>query len=455
MAFETANISIMEALPIELIHIISSFMPIPDLGNFRLASKDCAKASERHLVRDLHVMFTTKSFQNLLQISRHPILSQYVSSLFYEVRFLEDVDQQEYMNNILENEDFEEMYAARSVIEIARGWTVYKPMLDEQKYMLKTSFATCAFTQALARFPHLKRIEMGAGYALLSAQMTRAYAPSLAIGLMLDAGDLLDEQEPGVRALSSLLIAASAMSGRLESLNAHSIHWSFFNPAPSSLNFSRQAFTHLRHLDLVLEADYDDFDNIDTVQARHAEFGRALRSATALESLHLAFDDIDIVPQSVLIQRQMNVPVVWETLTEDMAWPNLRSLELCVVTCSGADLTNFLMRHAKTLKVVKWYNIWLTESASRWNSLFKKMQRNLKLEELIFGGVFGADGSDGMPQLLKMDGEFGSKLTRSILRGGREKRRKGKRSGQDGDGSNTPEKSEAMDELVDNVEVFS
>ena len=364
------------------------------------------------------------------------------------------------MTNVLENEEFEKMDATRSAIETTRGWTVYKPMLEEQRYMLKTSFDTCAFTQALARFPLLKQIEMGTEYAPPSLPMIRAYAPSLAIpGLMLDGGDLMDDEEPGVRGLTSLVLAISAMPGKLESLNAHRIHWSFFNPAPRSLNFSRQAFTHLRHLDLVLEADYDDLDEIDIVKARHAEFGRALRSATALESLRLAFDDIDTVPKSVYIQREMNVPVVWESLTEGMTWPNLRSLELCVVTCSGADLTSFLIRHAQTLKAVKWHNMWLSDRASRWHSIFKKMQRNLKLEELEFGGVFGADGSNGRPQLLKMDDEFGSKLTRSILRGKeKEKRKKGKRSGQDGDESNTPEKMEALneslDDLVGEVEVF-
>ena len=94
MEFGSANISIMEALPIELMHITCSFLSKQDLGNFRLAAHDCARVGEKHLVRNLHVMFTTKSFHNLLQISRHPVLSQYVLSIFYEVRFLEDVDEQ-------------------------------------------------------------------------------------------------------------------------------------------------------------------------------------------------------------------------------------------------------------------------------------------------------------------------------------------------------------------------
>ena len=70
------------------------------------------------------------------------------------------------------------------------------------------------------------------------------------------------------------------------------------------------------------------------VQARHAEFGNSLRTATGLETLRLDFGDGDISMDTVLMERSINVPVMWEGLVETMTWKNLCSLELHVVTTS-------------------------------------------------------------------------------------------------------------------------
>jgi hypothetical protein len=431
-ASSTGTESIIDILPLELVHVICSFLPVPDISTFRLLNKACAKVGERNLVENLHVMFNAKSLQNLLHISRHPSLCRYVSSILYEVRYLEDVESQEYESNILDNDGLEEESTWSSDAEsgdskerIARGWKAYKPMLEEQLYMKKISYDVSVFTQALARFPVLKRLEMCSEYGMPSETLARAYENTLAVpGLMLDGGEISDyEEQTGTRALGSLLLAAAAMPSRLETLIAHRIHWSFFNPAPLA-DLHLPAFVQLRHLDLVLEPDYDDFDEQDVVKKRHEELGRILRSMMGLESLRLCFDDVDTHPNAVLIQRQMNVPVVWERITEGMTWPRLRILELKVFTTSENHITNFLKRHTDTLRVIKWHNVWLSDSAFGWNRIFKKMKRYMKLEEVEFRGIWGGDCTHGRPKLLKMEGETAIRLERSILRGPSEKKEK-------------------------------
>ncbi|KAH7400006.1 hypothetical protein BKA64DRAFT_642160 [Cadophora sp. MPI-SDFR-AT-0126] len=415
--------SMMQVLPVEILQIICDVMPLPSLVNFRRTCRSAGAIGEKPLVESLHVMFSYKSFQNLLNISHHASLRRYVTSIFYEVRFLEEVAFPDFKSNVLDIEELADHLTEDKQEVIARAWKAYKPLLDTQMHMKRANYDFAVLAQALPRFPILKRIEMSSEYGLPSETMTKAFETTMAIpGLMMDGGEINDDDETGTRGLGSLLLAAANMPTPLETLSAHRIHWSFFNPSPVDIHFG--AFTYLRHVDLVLEPDYDDWSEQDVVKARHVELGKALRSAKGLETLRLTFDDADTVPKAVLLQRQMNVPVVWERIVENMTWPNLHTLELTVVTTSEANITDFLKRHSSTLKVIKWHNMWLAGSALGWNRIFRRMKKHMTLKAVEFGGIWGGDSSSSAePKLLKMEDEVGFRVAASIVRG-RESRNK-------------------------------
>ncbi|PVH89355.1 hypothetical protein DL98DRAFT_508448 [Cadophora sp. DSE1049] len=415
--------SMMQVLPVEILHIICDVMPLPSLGNFRRTCRSAGSIGEKPLVESLHVMFSYKSFQNLLNISHHASLRRYVTSIFYEVRFLEEVDFSDFKSNVLEIEGLGGCLTEDNQDVIANAWKAYKPLLDTQMHMKRTNYDFAVLAQALPRFPILKRIEMSSEYGCPSETMTKAFETTMAIpGLMMDGGEISDDEETGTRSLGSLLLAAANMPMALETLSAHRIHWSFFNPSPVDLHFG--TFTYLRHIDLVLEPDYDDWSEQFVVKARHVELGKALRSAKGLETLRLTFDDADTVPKAVLLQRQMNVPVVWERIAEGMTWPCLHTLELTVVTTSEAEISDFLKRHSSSLKAVKWHNMWLAGSALGWNRIFRRMKKHMSLKAVEFGGIWGGDSSSSAePKLLKMEDEVGSRVAASIIRG-RESRNK-------------------------------
>ncbi|KAH9212499.1 hypothetical protein DL95DRAFT_304031, partial [Leptodontidium sp. 2 PMI_412] len=79
-----AGRSMTQVLPVEVLHIICDFMALPSLCNFRRTCRIAGAVGQRQLVRNLHVMFNYKSFQNLLNISHHASLRRYVSSISYE-----------------------------------------------------------------------------------------------------------------------------------------------------------------------------------------------------------------------------------------------------------------------------------------------------------------------------------------------------------------------------------
>jgi hypothetical protein len=343
MAPETNKKSILERLPSELIHIICGFLPDHDLGHFRLTNKECAEIGGSHIVRGIHVMFTAKSFQNLLKISRHPVLSRHVTSIFYEARFMEEISREEWEACIRDSDESidelgrdekggfdENLFEERLKISFDKGWKAYELMYEEQEYMRDAKYEFTVFAQALANFPNLKNIQATSDLDFWSEQLRRAYANTFAIrGFMLEGEDV--EEKTGVRALSCVAQAISGLPTRIESLRVRRVHWSFFNPAPKGLNLRRHLFTHLRHVDLIVEAEYEDVNDLDLVWMQHEELGLALRSATALESIRLSFGATDSVPQLVLMERSMNIPVSLAPLVGNMTWKNLQDFR---VACS-------------------------------------------------------------------------------------------------------------------------
>lgn len=329
---------------------------------------------------------------------------------------MEDVEQQEYESNtleILESEMWLINDDARRV-KLAKGWMAYKALHEEQAYIKKIHQDLCVLSQCFARFPILKSLELSSDYDTPTEEMARMLADTYAVeGNMLDGENMTDDDEVGVAALTALLSAASGMQKKLDSLTAHRVHWSFFNAAPKGMNFYRPVFTYLRHLNLTLEADYDDMDEEDVVQVRHAEFSIALRDATNLESLSLNFGDRDV---QLYVQRQLQVPVLWDKLAKTMTWKNLRSLELHIVTVSQQYLLDFLARHAESLKCIKWHSMWLTESNVGWDVVFRMMRKSMKLEVVKFEGTWGGEGEQGCIKTLKMI-DHGAKLAKIILSG--------------------------------------
>src|SRR6187402_2449755 len=132
MATMTTTKSLTTLLPPELLDLIFSFLPSPSLGHLRLTSKTLAQLGARHLVQNLHLMFTHHSFQNLLHISQHPVLHKHVTTLTYEVRFLEEVDLAEFTANIIDISSTLPQPHHPSDAHISRAWEAYKPLLDQQ-----------------------------------------------------------------------------------------------------------------------------------------------------------------------------------------------------------------------------------------------------------------------------------------------------------------------------------
>jgi hypothetical protein len=77
-------------LPPELLIELCKYLQPQTLCAFRLTCRLYADVAAQTLFKEVHLMFRDKSFKNLLEIARHPVLSSYVTSIYYEAVDLEE-----------------------------------------------------------------------------------------------------------------------------------------------------------------------------------------------------------------------------------------------------------------------------------------------------------------------------------------------------------------------------
>ena len=64
--------------------MICQELKLDSIKNTRLVSKTCCEIATPFLMDQVHLIFKLDSFERLLAISRHPIISQHITSIYYE-----------------------------------------------------------------------------------------------------------------------------------------------------------------------------------------------------------------------------------------------------------------------------------------------------------------------------------------------------------------------------------
>jgi len=199
------------------------FLPKLDLSNFRLTCKVVAEVGAKYIVRELHAIFTAKSFQNLLSIANHPTLCKCICSIFYEVRFLRIVEKESYFRSMFHTTHFRALERDSNFDEVSakvkESWIGYKRLFREQRQMTKQRHDFTVFSEALPRFLALKLIHVDSFDGTESEKLQRAYENTGAVyALMLHSGQDFWGQNTGTRALASLLRAAEESSSPIQEL---------------------------------------------------------------------------------------------------------------------------------------------------------------------------------------------------------------------------------------------
>ena len=82
----------MEQLPSEMLMAVCELLDVRDIASLRLVSKYLCQVATIYLMSAIHVVFKPESFKRLVTISKHPVLSQPITSILHEPDMLRAMD---------------------------------------------------------------------------------------------------------------------------------------------------------------------------------------------------------------------------------------------------------------------------------------------------------------------------------------------------------------------------
>lgn len=399
-----------------------------DIARLRLVCKRFADIGNRYLLSEAHLFFKSSQFEQLRQISEHPIISKKIDTLFYEADILQDYGSMpNWKANIcvpgwmktLSSESHpppgtasarEERAYSRSLSKamygpkythtgtlLRRAYEEYAAQLADQESMRQQNYNGEMLQNALMKMPNLKTIEMSTECCLgRSTGMEQAFKD----GLSAPYGDMQAEEGCGVGQLRSLLLAADAAGLKFETLAAGNVDWRFFRESEKQnldvLQKSQHAVRSLRTLRLYISTRSEDDDYVYYDDLTHSmlpecakylhetsHFKDFITSTPALERLDVNFDCDEPYPPATVCD-----------MVGTFKWHSLRVVSFSYISADADCLAYFFERHADTLRKLRLETISLTEGS--WPYLLRRARRTLKLEQAALSGRLKSLNPEGL-----------------------------------------------------------
>ena len=406
------SISPIKQLPPEVLHMIFTYLPrhIPEL---RLLCKSFADIGLHYLLSSYHLIFKKSSFERLLEISQHPVLSKCIKSIFYEADTLSEYDtRKEWEEHISDYycPDFNELStigdrntgtaraqraSRRAYVKCMQGprsscsarqfreaYSCYRQCISDQREMIALDYNAESINDAIKRLPNLVSLEMSMHYCLGSR--TKCVESAFSPTLYRPCGDHHQPDHEGVAQLRSLLFGALESSRRIEELHCGYVDWKFFDAEADTFARLKMAVQNLKVLELYISTnssrdDHNDDSNYHQAIIECASYlkgGRLrdfLSAAPNLTQLFVEFDSD--VPQS---------PARLIDVVGTTTWPSLRLVYFSLLSFTSNDLIQFYRRHSTTLQDIGFDDIQLLQGT--WQDLFPKIKDTLELQHVKISG---------------------------------------------------------------------
>lgn len=348
------------------------------------------------------------SFERLAAISRHPVISQHVTHLFYEPDALAVYGSQRdwdadvsscdlpirapavpaYGTSEREHRAYQRArvkYAQDPCHQLRRderdqGYIEYQRLFSAQEQLRKEDFGAPVFLDAFSRLPKLVSISTSLGRNPMPG--SPYLLAKFKAGLLHPYGDLVQCHPTGVPQLRSLLLGSHHAGRQLTKLIIGDVNWQFLRDEAGNMSRMKQSLLHLRVLDLMISTGYDldeDEPGPEIPECREFLANYALydfiKAAPELESLSIAFD-----------YHTTDCATQLKHIVCDHHWPNLERVEFDKIDATQTDFADFFTRHASTLKHLGLRNIRLVEQCE-WVPTLEMVQKTLSLDTATLGGI--------------------------------------------------------------------
>ena len=388
-------------LPSELLHMVCTHLKPTEVANLRLASKVVAPIGLQYLVPEVHLVIAEDSFQQLAAIARHPVVSKYVTSLYYEADILEVLNEEEWEHDVRSPDYVERLqkgprYMLRSHRgDIARARDVPRHYYTKQQ--LKEAFRKyqgfCEYQRrgdqfdrkiasAMRKFPNLKELTMSTQVWPHNQAFKNPFTPGYCDKFQEDVGDWPISLVP----MRSLLLGAYCADLKIERLNCKQVNWRILAGKIKTFEDIKRSVRHLRELSITFstgleeEEDQWGFLQIEKCEVFLQQSGRLkefVTSAPDLEKLEICFE--------VSEQLMPIYPTAFQHVVGDFYWPALKVVKFEMIGATQDHLVGFFERHASTIKDLCMGYIFL--SSGLWLSVFERMRLVLKLDRVDVSGT--------------------------------------------------------------------
>lgn len=429
---ESSSTCYIERLPPEVAELICYSIDEKDVPNLRLVSKFWNNIATRFLLGNVNLVFKPESFQRLLDISRHPLISKHITSLYYEPNTLDDyTTQYDWESNIINNSDTgafgalpgpdaseRELRAWRRNITkirerprhnysrsyLEKAYKEYTRMYAEQEELRRRDYGLQEFSDAMSRLPNLSEICMNHGWAIYVRRKDAINA--FAAGLHYAGGDYC-----GIPFMSSLLLAVHEAGIKLSILQLGSVDWKFLQQSDEVLERMKSTLYYLTTLELAISTGMDQSGNDIGVEipkcrrylSKNAKLAEFLAAAPNLKNLTISFDWYE-----PFCPAELNQTVGSTT------WPCLESITWENIDATSENINCFFERHASTLKHVTMRTMRLLEGT--WIETLQKVNKVLNLKSAyIRGDLLG----ENPPQHWDLEPDLWAEHTDSRSQGNR------------------------------------
>ncbi|MCJ1433095.1 hypothetical protein MMC27_002454 [Xylographa pallens] len=417
----------MDHLPVEILHMICANLRREDVLSFRLLATLYAGIGAQYMLPAVSIAFLPESFARLKAISEHPVISQHVRTLVYELgRLPEITDFKDYKRRTqvrtynsddiswpppAETDERAQRAYNREMKKIVgrpilksskilkKGWDDYLQLHNDVAGLQDTDAEIEVLESAIARFPRLSMIRVQSRYQYDETGVVPINAPYNKCFVLPEEPDI-DSGSCGVKPLEKLLLCATAAGIDLQNLWAGPISCKFFVEDLGSAAPTVGCRRHLRELRMEVGCiDYDCPEFVRTLQLRdrvqslsNGGVRNFLTASPDLQFIELLFERLSRTDTF----QGLNLESVFGIHT----WGHLERLDLRGIRTSESCLVDFFQRHAETLKCLTMEDFCLADSTSSWESIFEQIPEILDLESADLRGKFDTVGSN---RLICMD----------------------------------------------------
>ena len=402
-------------LPSELIHLVFTYLKPTEAAAFRWAGRIVAEIGLQYLAPTVYLTLEEGSYDRLLAIAEHPIVSNHVVQLDYETEGLSLINREQFDWAItipkviprrhdserpnsfasarawraFERESIRKtpfLSQKQTTRLLDRAWSIYKEYHASQNNVQRADCFHETLADAMKQFRNLKRISTATDgvYERYLAEI-KQFLPTYYLTLGFMYGDPLK-----VDTTSSVLLAAESAGLHIDSFCCQPFDWQIFTQNDKDRAAMHRGMLYLKIMNIAFTiqrgmGQHRMIREIEFIRRECLDKGRVLdliTSAPDLEFLGLTFE---------------TWPQIYPTVNATIGnfhWSSLKAVSLESIATREHDLVDFCKRHAHTLKDLSLRNMLLYEVS--WEVIFHRMRRAFRLGQQLhtckLAGLFSNPG---------------------------------------------------------------